>query len=99
MISHLMLHFSSLDQFCMSKHSCVPCWAKTRNVKANQRERLIWKMSSARSFTYICRISRLLWRLFGPETSASLGLLSWLVGKQMQRNSSVRLILLGSTWD
>lgn len=64
-------------------------------MEGNQRERLIWKIPTVRSFTYFHRAFGLLWRLSGPETSASLGLLTWLVGKQMQRSSSVGLILLG----
>lgn len=82
-VSHLILHFSSLDPFSLSKHSCGPHWAKIRNMEGKQREGLVWKIP--RGFTYIHRASRMLWRLPGPEASASLGLLMWLVANDCRK--------------
>lgn len=82
-VSHLILHFSSLDPFSLSKHSCGPHWAKIRNMEGKQREGLVWKIP--RGFTYIHRASRILWRLPGPEASASLGLLMWLVANDCRK--------------
>lgn len=84
-VSHLILRFSNLDQFSLHRHSCAPHWAKTRNVEGKQRERLVWKIPSARGFTYFHRASRLLWRLPGPEASASLGCLMWSVANDCKK--------------
>lgn len=82
-VSHLILHFSSLDPFSLNKHSCGPHWAKIRNMEGKQRESLVWKIP--RGLTYIHRASRMLWRLPGPEASASLGLLMWLVANDCRK--------------
>lgn len=85
-VSHLILRFSSLDPFSLSKQSCAPHWAKIRNVEGKERERLVWKIPSA--FINFHRASRLLWRLPGPEASASLGLLMWLVANDCKKGDS-----------
>lgn len=60
---------------------CSPL-GQNKKCGGKSEERLIWKIPSARSFTYFHRASRLLWRLSGLEASASVGLLTWLVASK-----------------